>query len=492
MEDLNELQRQRRIKLERIRSKGIDPYPPRAKRTHTTAAAVALLDGASSAVAADQLRATITGRLVAMRVMGKASFAHVEDGSGRLQIYLRQADLGAEAYDFFRHDLDLGDFVEVSGWMFRTKTGEITLHVSALRLLAKALRPLPEKWHGLKDQELRYRQRYLDILSNEESRRVFVTRAKIVSAMRRYLDAHGFLEVETPTLQPLYGGANARPFVTYHNVLDQDLYLRISDELYLKRLIVGGFERVYEICKDFRNEGIDTKHLPEFTMLECYAAYWDYNDVMKLVEAMTSTIAQEVLGTTKITYQGHAVDLAPPWQRITMREAILNETDIDIMEFPDLPSLVKEIQRVGLKVEHQPSWGKLVDELLSEFVEPKLIQPTFIYDYPVDLSPLAKKKPGEPRIVERFEPFAAGLEFGNAFSELNDPQDQRARFIELGRAKEYGDEETHPVDEDYIQAMEYGMPPTGGLGIGIDRLTMLLTNQSAIREVILFPTLRAK
>ncbi|MBI3733863.1 MAG: lysine--tRNA ligase [Chloroflexi bacterium] len=441
MENLNELQRQRLLKLERIRGKGIDPYPPRAARTHTAAEALALLDGAEPEV---KPQATVGGRLVAVRVMGKASFAHVQDGSGKLQ------------------------------------------------LLAKALRPPPEKWHGLKDQELRYRYRHLDLIANDEARRVFVLRSRIVSAMRRYLDARGFLEVETPVLQSLYGGANAKPFITHHNALDQDMYLRISDELYLKRLIVGGFERVYEISKDFRNEGIDTTHMPEFTMMECYAAYWDYQDVMRLVEDMLSTIAQETLGTMRIVYQGHEADLTPPWKRTTMREAILDEVDLDIAQFPDLPSLAQEIERLGLKVEQKPSWGKTVEELFGEYVEPKLIQPTFVSEYPLEISPLAKKKPGDARTVERFEAFVAGMESGNAFSELNDPQDQRARFVELGRAKEQGDEETHPLDEDYIQAMEYGMPPTGGLGIGIDRLTMLFANQSAIREVILFPALRGK
>src|SRR5712692_3440254 len=312
MEDLNELERQRRIKLERIRAKGIDPYPPRANRTHTASAARAALE---STITDDKVAVIVTGRLVAIRVMGKASFAHVQDGSGRLQIYLRQDELGEETYKFFRDDLDLGDFVEASGWMMRTKTGEITLHVTALRLLAKSLRPLPEKWHGLKDQELRYRQRYLDLLSTDEARRTFILRSQIVSAMRRYLDVQGSLEVETPVLQSLYGGANARPFTTHHNALDQDLYLRISDELYLKRLIMGGFDRVYEIGRDFRNEGIDTTHVPEFTMMECYAAYWDYNQVMQLVENMICTIAQDVLGTEKITRGEHVVDLTPPWKR---------------------------------------------------------------------------------------------------------------------------------------------------------------------------------
>ena len=489
MEDLNELQRQRLAKLQRIIDRGIDPYPPRSARTHSLAEALSIIEKSQPD---DKPQVTLAGRLMSVRVMGKAAFAHLQDGSGRLQIYVRKEDVGEAAYELFKNDLDIGDFIEASGWLMRTKTGEPTLHATALKILSKTLRPLPEKWHGLKDTDTRYRQRYLDLIMNAEARRTFLARTQIVSAMRRYLDARGFIEVETPVLQPLYGGANARPFVTHHHALDQEMYLRISDELYLKRLIVGGFDRVYEISKDFRNEGIDTTHLPEFTMMECYAAYWDFADVMKLVEEMISTIAQAVLGTMKVEYQGQIADLTPPWQRITMRDAILNETDIDIMQFPDLPSLLKEAQRVGLKVERKLSWGKLVEEIFGEYVERKLIQPTFIYEYPREVSPLAKKKPGDPRVVERFEAFIAGAESGNAFSELNDPQDQRARFVELAQVKEAGDAETHPIDEDYIEALEHGMPPTGGLGLGIDRLVMLLTNQSAIREVVLFPSLRAR
>jgi lysyl-tRNA synthetase class 2 len=489
MEELNELLRQRLAKLERLIAKGIDPYPPRTSRTHSMAEALATLKQASTDA---KPTATIAGRIMSMRPMGKAAFAHLQDGTGKLQIYIRKDDLGDALYDLFRHDLDIGDFIEASGYLFYTKTGEPSLHVEKLGILAKALRPLPEKWHGLKDTDTRYRQRYLDLMMNEDARRTFITRTKIVSAMRRYLDARGFLEVETPVLQPLYGGANARPFVTHHNALDQDMYLRISDELYLKRLIVGGLERVYEIGKDFRNEGIDTTHVPEFTMMECYAAYWDFADVMRLVEEMLSTIAQEVLGTMKLEYQGQVADLTPPWRRVTMRDAILDETDLDIRQATDMESLSQEIRRLGLKVERKPSWGKQVEEIFAEYVEAKLIQPTFIYEYPREISPLAKKKPGDARVVERFEAFIVGMESGNAFSELNDPQDQRARFVELAQTKEQGDDETHPIDEDYVEALAHGMPPTGGLGIGIDRLTMLFTNQSAIREVILFPSLRNK
>ena len=424
--------------------------------------------------------------------MGRATFAHIADGSGRIQIYLRQDVLGPEGYDLFRREFDIGDFIGVTGHLFRTRMGEITLQVKAFTMLAKSLRPLPEKWHGLKDVEIRYRQRYLDLIANEEVRQLFVTRTRVVTAMRRFLDGRGFIEVETPILQPLYGGATARPFETYHHALEQKLYLRISDELYLKRLIIGGYERVYEIGKDFRNEGISTKHNPEFTMMECYQAYADYHDMMTLTEEMIAFIAKEVLGTTRITYQGHEINLTPPWRRIPLRQAILDEAGIDIEAHPSLESLRQAIAERGLRVDSKPTWGKQVDELFSEYVEPGLIQPTFIFDYPVELSPLAKKKPDAPHLVERFEPFIGGLEMGNAFSELNDPLDQRARFIELAKGREMGDEEVHPIDEDFVTALMYGMPPTGGLGIGVDRLVMLLTDKASIREVILFPQLRTR
>ena len=424
--------------------------------------------------------------------MGRATFAHIADGSGRIQIYLRQDVLGPEGYDLFRQEFDIGDFIGVTGHLFRTRTGEITLQVKAFTMLAKSLHPLPEKWHGLRDVEIRYRQRYLDLIANEEVRQLFITRTRVVTAMRRFLDGRGFIEVETPILQPLYGGATARPFETYHHALEQKLYLRISDELYLKRLIIGGYERVYEIGKDFRNEGISTKHNPEFTMMECYQAYADYHDMMALTEEMIASIAQEVLGTTRITYQGHEINLTPPWRRIPLRQAILDEAGIDIEAHPSLESLRQAIAERGLRVDSKPTWGKQVDELFSEYVEPGLIQPTFIFDYPVELSPLAKKKPDAPHLVERFEPFIGGLEMGNAFSELNDPLDQRARFIELAKGREMGDEEVHPIDEDFVTALMYGMPPTGGLGIGVDRLVMLLTDKASIREVILFPQLRTR
>jgi lysyl-tRNA synthetase class 2 len=487
--ELSALLQQRLRKLERLRERGIVPYPPRVVRTHTAAQALAEF-GTDEGIGEKEI--SLAGRLMSVRVMGRATFAHIADGSGRIQIYLRQDVLGPEEYDLFRRDFDIGDFIGVTGHLFRTRTGEITLQVKAFTMLAKSLHPLPEKWHGLRDVEIRYRQRYLDLIANEEIRQFFVTRTRAVTAMRRFLDGRGFMEVETPILQPLYGGATARPFETYHHALEQKLFLRISDELYLKRLIIGGYERVYEIGKDFRNEGISTRHNPEFTMMECYQAYADYHDMMTLTEEMIASIAQEVLGTAQITYQDHEINLTPPWRRIPLRQAILDETGIDIEAHPSLESLRQAIAERDLKVDAKPTWGKQVDELFSEYVEPRLIQPTFIFDYPVELSPLAKKKPEAPHLVERFEPFVGGLEMGNAFSELNDPLDQRARFIELAKGREMGDEEVHPIDEDFITALMYGLPPTGGLGIGVDRLVMLLTDQASIREVILFPQLRTR
>ncbi len=364
--------------------------------------------------------------------------------------------------------------------------------VGQLRLICKALRSLPEKWHGLKDVETRYRQRYLDLIANEEVREIFVTRTRIIAAIRRFLDERGYLEVETPILQPIYGGAAARPFTTHHKALDRTLYLRIADELYLKRLIIGGFDRVYEIGHNFRNEGISTKHNPEFTVIEVYQAYADYGDIMRLVEEIYFTVAEQVLGAPVITYQDQEIALTPPWRRITMRDAILESCGIDIETCSDRESLWSATAEKGLALREQPTWGKLVDELFGECVEGKLIQPTFVIDYPIEISPLAKKKPVAPHLVERFEYFIGGLECGNAFSELNDPLDQRARFADQLRSAEAGDDEAHPMDEDFLKAMEYGMPPTGGLGFGIDRMVMLFTDQSSIREVILFPQLRAK
>ena len=487
LEELTDQQRQRLLKLERIRQHGIDPYPARVQRTHTAAEARRNYEADESF---GEEKIILTGRLIAIRKMGKITFAHIADGSGKIQLFFQHNVLGEENYRFFLQNFDIGDFIEAHGHLFRTRTGEITLNVEKYRLLAKALHPLPEKWHGLKDVELRYRRRYLDLLANEDVRQLFITRSRIVKAMRHFLDSKGFIEVETPILQPIYGGAAARPFETWYHALERKFYLRISDELYLKRLIVGGYEKVYEIGKDFRNEGLDVRHNPEFTMMECYQAYADYHDMMRLTEEMIAFIAQEVLGTTRITYAGHEIDLTPPWPRATMRDLLIEYTGIDFEEYRDLESLRKAIEKRNLQVDPKPTWGKQVDELFSEYVEPYLIQPIFVMDYPVEISPLAKRKPEAPHLVERFEPFVGGMEIGNAFSELNDPLDQRERFLEQAEARERGDEEAHPIDEDYIFALMHGMPPTGGLGIGIDRLTMLLTDKQSIREVILFPQLR--
>ena len=486
---LSDLEQQRLAKLKLIRQRGIDPYPPRVRRTHTAQQAIAAFQAAGEA---DEQTVSVVGRLMSVRVMGRSTFAHIADGSGQLQIYLRRDDVGQEAYEFFKRDFDLGDFVGVTGTLFRTRTGEITVRVRSFEMLSKSLHPMPEKWHGLKDVETRYRHRYADLIANEDVRQIFITRAHIVSALRRFLDARGFLEVETPILQPIYGGAAAKPFVTYHNQLHQDLYLRISFELYLKRLIVGGYERVYEIGRDFRNEGVSYKHNPEFTQLEFYWAYADYNDLMDMTEEMIATVAQEVLGTTRLIYQGHEIELAPPWRRKTLRQAILDETGIDYEDYPDAKSLWQAIREHGGAAEPKATRGKLIDPTLTNYVEVNLIQPTFLYDYPVEVSPLAKRKPDDPTHVERFEFFISGLEMGNAFTELNDPLDQEQRFLEQGRAYAAGDEEAHPMDEDFLLALRYGMPPTAGWGMGVDRLTMLFTDQSSIRDVILFPHLRSK
>jgi lysyl-tRNA synthetase class 2 len=489
MAELSELERQRHLKLQRIRDKGIDPYPPRVERTHTTTQALAAFEETKEGEA---LTVKVVGRLMSIRVMGKSTFAHIEDGSGRIQIYLRQNALGEEEYEFFKRDFDIGDFIGVEGRLFRTRTGEVTVETQRFYMLAKSLKPLPEKWHGLRDVETRYRQRYVDLIVNQDVSQVFTTRARIVSAMRRFFDERGFLEVETPILQPIYGGAMARPFATYHNQLHQTLYLRIATELYLKRLIVGGYERVYEIGKDFRNEGVDQEHNPEFTMIEFYMAYADYNDVMDLTEELVAYVAQEVLGTLQITYDGNEIDLTPPWPRIPLRQAIKEKTGIDYRKHPDAESLYHALREIGGNVEPKATWGKLVDSLLNNYVQPKLIQPTLLIDYPIEISPLAKKKPDDPSTVERFEGFIGGMEVCNAFTELNDPIDQRERFLAQGRAFEAGDEEAHQMDEDYIRAQSYGMPPTGGWGMGVDRLVMLFTDQASIRDVILFPLLRAK
>lgn len=487
--ELNELQAQRLSKLERLREAGIEPFPARSGRTQRI---VDVLHEFDSRVDAGET-VCLAGRIVgARRVMGKLAFAHITDGSEQLQLWVSKADAGDELFARFRDDLDTFDIVEVQGPLRRTQRGEPSIVVQSLTVLAKALNPPPEKWSGLTDVEERHRQRYLDLIVNTERRDTFRARATVVTTMRRFLDERGFIEVETPTLQAIYGGAAARPFTTHHNQLQQDLYLRIASELYLKRLIVGGFEGVYEIGKNFRNEGVDRSHNPEFTMMECYQAYADYEDIMRLVEQLFRAIALAVHGTTTITYQEETLDFAPDWARVPLAGAIAQQSGIDIRTARTHEALQAAITDAGLKVDRKTTWGKQVDELFSTFVEPTLIQPTFIIDYPVELSPLAKRKPDDPAYTERFEGFVAGMELANAFSELNDPLEQEQRFLEQGRAYAAGDDEAHQMDFDYINALMYGLPPTGGLGVGVDRLTMIMTNQVTIREVILFPHLRSR
>ena len=489
-------------KLERLRARGVEPYPRRVKRTHTIAEALAALEAAEAA-GQEGGQVAIAGRLRSMRVMGKATFAHIEDGSGSIQLFLRIQNVGEEAYELFKQDFDLGDFVGAEGTLMRTRTGERSLLVDQVRMLAKAISPLPVvkekeidgqqvRYTTFSNVEERYRQRYADLASNPEVRQVFRLRASTIKALRRFLDEHDFLEVETPVLQPVYGGAAARPFVTRHHQLHQDLYLRIAFELYLKRLLVGMYDRVYEIGHDFRNEGVSQRHNPEFTQLEFYAAYWDYHDVMAFCERMIAAVAEEVLGSPVIHFQGQEIDLRPPWRRVTLRDAILEVTGIDYLQYPTAEELAAAMRAKGLPAKPGATWGYLIDKGLLGEVEPTLIQPTFLMDYPRDISPLAKTKPDDPTHVERFEYFIGELEMGNAFTELNDPFDQEQRFLEMGRLYAPDDEEAHPMDEDYVRAIKYGMPPNGGAGMGVDRLVMLLTDQPNIREVILFPHLRAR
>jgi lysyl-tRNA synthetase class 2 len=492
--ELSELQEIRRQKADVLRSRDIDPYPTRAQRTHTSIQAVALFESEEEAgrptddTASSVL--TLTGRLVGFRHMGKTVFAHIRDGYGQIQLYVRKDEVGDDAFADILMLFDLGDFVQASGTLFKTKTGEISLRTESLTMLAKALSAPPEKWHGIQDVEIRYRQRYLDLMSNEETRRVFAIRSKIITAIRAFLDARDYLEVETPTLQPLYGGAAARPFTTFHNSLGQTFYLRIADELYLKRLIVGGYERVYEICKDFRNEGIDKNHSPEFSMLEFYEAYADYETMMNTVEQLIHSVVLATHGGPVFTNGGTDIDVTPPWPRKTLRQAILDGSGIDYVSRPDQPSLLKAARAAGADIEADTVWPRIVDELLKQFVRPWQLQPIFLIDYPVELSPLAKRKQSDPSHVERFQPYLGGAELGNAFTELNDPLDQLARFQEQQRDKDAGDEEAMPIDEEFVTALMYGMPPTGGVGLGIDRITMLLADQATLRDVILFPAMR--
>ncbi len=502
----NKLEQIRLEKLERLQNQGVEPFPHQSHRTHTSREAIAAFEKTEPAEGsapenATPLRVTLAGRIRSLRPMGKIAFTHIEDGAGRIQLFFRTNDVGDEALKMLANDFDLGDFIEAEGEMMRSKTGEITLRVSSFRLLAKSITPLPAakdevvdgeviRHAGLTDPETRYRQRYADLAVNADVRQLFYVRAAVIRAMREFMDMHGFLEVETPILQPIYGGAAARPFITHHNQLKQDLYLRISFELYLKRLLVGGIERVYEIGRDFRNEGVDRTHNPEFTMMEFYWAYADYQMVMEFTERMVRHIVERVTGGTTLTYQGREIDFGKPWTRMDLREAVIELSGINIDDFPDADSLRAEMRRRKIEANPKAPRGKLIESLVGEFVEPTLIQPTFLYDYPRDVSPLAKSKTGDPSTVERFEGFVAGFEICNAFTELNDPLDQQARFEEMGNAYAKDDEDRHPLDEDYLQAMRYGMPPNGGFGMGVDRLVMLLTDQANIREVILFPHLR--
>jgi len=484
---------QRLEKLNKIRSRNIDPYPHRYPRTHPIQAAIALFQQQEGSNA-ERPQVSVAGRIMSQRSMGKATFLDLRDSTGKIQAYLRRDTLGDEKYQYLR-DFDIGDFIGVSGKIFRTKSGEVTVEVSDFTMLSKSLLPLPEKWHGLTDVEKRYRQRYLDLISNEEARHIFNTRSKIIAAVRRFLDDQGFIELETPVLLPVAAGAMARPFSTYHNELEQTLYLRIALELYLKRLIIGGLDKVYEIGRIFRNEGLSIKHNPEFTMLESYEAYADYNDVMAMVEQMVCHVANEVIGALELTFGENALNLSPPWKRVYLRDELNKKCGVDFLDqrYRDLAALREKAKALGVETDDTMSWGRVVDKLFATFVEPTLIQPTFVLDYPVEISPLAKAKPGDPRLVERFECFIGGMEVANAFTELNDPIEQRKRFEEQERMRAMmGDEEVERLDEDFLTAMEYGMPPAGGLGVGIDRLVMILTNQQSIREVILFPQLKTQ
>lgn len=492
-QELNSLMQRRLEELEELNKKGIPAF---AYSYDVNSYSKEIKDNFEKYEGKD---VKIAGRIMTLRRMGKASFAHLQDHHGRIQIYLKKDDIG-DYYDVFKL-LDIGDIIGVEGYVFKTKTGEISVHAKSFQLLAKSIRPIPIAkeqidengnkvvYDQFADKELRYRQRYVDLIVNPDVKDVFVQRSKIITEIRKYLDSNGLIEVETPILQPLYGGASARPFVTHHNALDVDLYLRIADELYLKRLIVGGFDGVYEISKDFRNEGMDRTHNPEFTMLELYVAYKDYNWMMEFVENIIVTIAKNVFGKTEFEIEGTTINFNPPWKRISMVDELKNVTGIDVLQATS-DDLKKVLKSKNVDLEGGESKGKLIDLLFEATIQNQLIQPTFVVDYPVELSPLAKKHRSREGLVERFEGFVLGREICNAFSELNDPIDQKARFMEQSKMREEGDDEAHQIDEDFVRALEYGMPPTAGLGIGIDRLVMLLTNQSSIRDVLLFPQMK--
>jgi len=494
MQNENQLIKARKEKLEKLIEMGVNPYPSKAERTHL----IGDILTEPEKFIKEEINVEIVGRIRSLRKMGKVSFFHIEDKSGKIQIYIRKDDVGENNYTIFKQ-CNLGDFVNVFGKVFYTQTGELSIHTDKFSFLSKSIRPLPivkeREEEGKKvvyDQfvgkELRYRKRYLDLLLNPEVKETFITRSKIIKMMREFLDKRDFIEVETPILQPLYGGAAAQPFITKHNKLDMDLYLRIADELYLKRLIIGGFEKVYEVCKDFRNEGMDRTHNPEFTQIELYQAYADYNDIMNLVEEMLTEIAKEICGTHKFEYDGNKIDLTKPWKRASIISLIKEYVKIDIKKM-SLEEMLKFCKQNEIELEVK-TYGKVIDEIFKQFVEPNLIQPTFVIDYPKEISPLAKSKPDNPNIVERFEIFIGGLEIGNAFTELNDPIDQRARLEDQAEKRKLGDFSANQVDEDFLEAMEYGMPPTGGLGLGVDRIVMLFTNSHSIKDVIFFPQMR--
>lgn len=489
-EELNDQFIVRREKMNALREKGLDPFGKRFERTHDNGTIVNEFGNIEKEELESQaISVKIAGRIMTKRGKGKAGFAHIKDLTGQIQIYVRQDAVGEEAYAIF-NDADLGDLVGIEGTLFKTKVGELSIKVSEFVFLTKALRPLPDKFHGLKDVEQRYRQRYLDLIVSDESKETFINRSRIIQSMRRYLDDHGYLEVETPMMHSIAGGASARPFITHHNALDMTLYMRIAIELHLKRLIVGGLEKVYEIGRVFRNEGVSTRHNPEFTMIELYEAYADYRDIMSLTENLVAYIAKDVLGTTTIRYGEYEIDLQPEWKRLHMVDAIKEYTGVDFwkeMTTEEARGLAKEH---GVEITEHMQYGHIVNEFFEQKVEEKLIQPTFIFGHPVEISPLAKKNDEDPRFTDRFELFIVAREHANAFTELNDPIDQRERFEAQLKEKEQGNDEAHEMDDDFIEALEYGMPPTGGLGIGIDRLVMLLTNSASIRDVLLFPLMR--
>ena len=483
--NMNHLMQVRKEKLDELIAEGKNPFEiTKFNRTHTSA------DIEKNYDELEGKDVTIAGRIMSKRIMGKASFCHIQDATGKIQSYVSINDLGEDSYKQFKED-DIGDIIGITGFVFKTKTGEISVHAKEVTLLTKSLRPLPEKFHGLKDTDLRYRQRYVDLIVNPEVKSTFEKRTKIIKEMRRILDEKGYMEVETPILQTIAGGASAKPFITHHNSLDIDMYLRVAPELYLKRLIVGGFDKVYEIGRNFRNEGMDIKHNPEFTNMELYAAYENMEDMMAITEELISTIAKNVLGTTKITYQGVEIDLTPSWRRVTMIDIVKEKTGVDFNEIATDEEAQEAARKAGIEIDPiKTTRGDILAQFFDEKVEETLIQPTIVYNYPIENSPLAKKVPEDPRMTQRFELFIGGREYANAFSELNDPIDQYERFLAQVKAREAGDEEANMMDTDFVNALEYGLPPTGGLGIGLDRLIMLLTDEASIRDILLFPTMK--